>query len=251
MFFELVHRARMLLKDRTSEQIKQGAIILNQIYRAPNFIDPMYQALEQEPIKAQMFGQEIEVVPSFNDVEALYQNIGHITPAEYPKLPHVQWYELFAVLTLSYAEKVCSELHNQATWPSNHFLPKPTDSQINDIAQEYLGLARQALTYAESLRNQETTVKRLISEHKKKAINSKHANKTGAFKNEVLRLYFEKYLTRSNRDAASRILKELADTGTIRIEPHTLFFGEKPVLNTDDPENRIEKWIGEAKKKRL
>src|SRR5687768_5303104 len=154
MFFELVHRARMLLKTRTSEQIKQGALVLNRIHRDPKFVDPMYQALREEPIKTRMFGQEIEVIPSFNDVEALYQNIGNIIPAEYLELPNAQWYELFAVLTLSYAEKVCSELRNQATWPPNHFLPKPSDSQIMNTAEEYLGLARQAITYAETLKHQ-------------------------------------------------------------------------------------------------
>ena len=158
MFFEVVHRARSLLIGRTSEQITQAALVINRIYRDPKFVDPMYQAFGQEPIKTRMFGQEIDAIPSFNDVEALYQNIGNILLAEYQEFPNAQWYELFAVLALSYAEKVCSELHNQATWPSNHFLPKPTDSQINDFAQEYLGLARQAIAYAETLKHQANTV---------------------------------------------------------------------------------------------
>ncbi|MEO6563432.1 MAG: hypothetical protein ABIN99_10390 [Nitrosospira sp.] len=253
MFFEAIHRARSLLKGRTSEFIKTGASVINRIYHDPNFVDPMYQAFEQEPIKTRMFGQAIDVIPSINDVEALYQNIGNVLLAEYREFPDAQWHELFAVLALSYAEKVCSEVHNQATWPPNHFLPKITDSHINDVAQEYLGLAMQAITYAENLRNQEATVKstvqQVISDQKREAVNKRHAKKTGPLKNEVLRLYFEKYTKRSNRDAASRILKELTDTGAIRVEPNTLFFGQEPALNTDEPENRIEKWIGQAKKK--
>lgn len=248
IFFEVVYRARNLLKGRTSEQIKQGALVINRIQRDPNFVDPMYQAFEQEPIKTRMFGRAIEAIRSSNDVEALYQNIGNILLAEHQEFPNAQWHELFAVLALSYAEKVCSELHNQATWPSNHFLPKPTDSQVNDTAQEYLGLAMQALVYAESLSSQEATLKRIISDQMKKAVNKRHA-KTDPFKNDVLRLYFEKYSHCSNREAASRVLKELTDTGIIRVEPNRLFFDQELVLNTDDPENRIEKWIGKAKKK--
>ena len=42
MFFAVVHRARNLLKTRTSEQLKQAALVINRIYRDPKFVDPMY-----------------------------------------------------------------------------------------------------------------------------------------------------------------------------------------------------------------
>jgi len=249
MFFEVVHRARSLLKGRTAEQIKQAALVINQIQRDLKFVDPMYQAFEQEPVKTRMFGQEIDAIPSSNDVEALYQNIGNILLTEYHEFPGAHWYELFAVLVLSYAEKVYSELHNQATWPFNHFLPKPTDSQINDFAQEYLGLARQAITYAETLKHQANTVKRLSSEQNRHAATTRH-KPSKKLKAAVLALYQEKYTNRSNRDAASRILKELITLRKVMHdgETHQLYFENQLVLQTDDPEHRFEIWIGDANK---
>lgn len=249
MFFEVVHRARSLLKGRTSEQIKQGALVINRIRRDPKFVNPMYQAFREEPIRTRMFEQEIDAIPSFTDVEALYQNIGNILLAEYQEFPNAQWYELFGVLALSYAEKVCSELHAQASWPPNHFLPKPTDSQINDFVQEYLGLARQAITYAETLKRQANTVKRLSSKQSRHAAATRH-KPTGKLKSAVLALHKEKYTNRSNRDAASRILKDLITLRKVIHdgETHQLYFENQLVLQTDDPEHRFEIWIGEANK---
>lgn len=40
IFFKSVHRARNLLIGRTSEQIKQTALGINQIQRDPNFVEP-------------------------------------------------------------------------------------------------------------------------------------------------------------------------------------------------------------------
>lgn len=252
MFCEVVHRARSLLIGRTSEQLTQAALVINRIYHDPKFVDPIYQAFREEPIKTRMFGQEIDAILSFTDVEALYQNIGNVLLAEYQEFPTAQWYELFAVLALSYAEKVCSELHNQATWPSNHFLPKPTDSQINDFAQEYLGLARQAITYAETLKHQANTVKRLSSDQNRHAAATRH-KPTGKLKAAVLALHQEKYTNRSNRDAASRILKELITLRKVTHdeETHQLFFENKLVLQTDDPEHRFEIWLGDANKPKV
>ena len=244
MFFELVHRARTLLKDRTSEQAKQGAFVLNRIYQGPGFVDPLYQALEQAPIRTKMFGQEIEVIPSSNDVEALYQNMGNIVLTQDQELPDAQWYELFAVLTLSYAEKLCSELHNQATWPPNHFLPEPTDSQINEYAHEYLGLARQAITYAETLKH-----KRGQKQHAA----AKLHEPSNKLKAAVLVLYQEKYISRSNRDAARRILADLIRLEKVKHdeEAHQLYFEGTIALRGDDPEHQFEIWIGQANKAKV
>lgn len=252
MFFEVVHRARNLLIGRTSEQIKQAALVINRIYRDPKFVDPMYQAFREEPIRTRMFGQEINAIPSFTDVEALYQNIGNVLLVEYQEFPTAQWYELFAVLTLSYAEKVFSELHNQATWPSNHFLPKPTDSQVNDAVQGYLGLAMQAITYAETLKHQANTLKRLSSEQTRHAATTRH-KPSKKLKAAVLALHQEKYTHRSNRDAASRILKDLITLRKVTHdgETHQLYFENQLVLQTDDPEHRFEIWIGDANKPKV
>lgn len=57
----------------------------------------MYQEFEQEPVKTRMFGQESDAIPSSNDVEALYQNIGNVLLAEYQEFLNAQWHELFAV----------------------------------------------------------------------------------------------------------------------------------------------------------
>lgn len=252
MFFELVHRARSLLKGRTSEQIKQGALVINRIYRDPKFVDPLYQAFREEPIRTRMFGQKIDAIPSFTDVEALYKNIGNVLLAEYQEFANAQWYELFAILALSYAEKVCSELHAQASWMPDGWLPKITDSQIDDVAQEYFGLARQAITYAETLKHQQNTVKRLSSEQNRHAATARH-KPTGKLKAAVLALHKEKYTNRSNRDAASRILKELITLRKVTHdwETHQLYFENQLVLQTDDPEHRFEIWIGDANKPRI
>jgi hypothetical protein len=251
MFFKEVHRARNLLKGRTSEEIKQTALVINQIQRDPKFVDPMYQELEQAPVKVPTLGEDVEGFLLSDDVEALYNNIGNILLTEYQEFPYAQWYELFAVLSLSYVEKVCNELHAQAERTLDGPALQNPELFIKNVADECLGLARQARAYAESLFKQETTVKRIISDQKRKAINKRYADKTGPFKEEALRLYEKKYSQCSNREAASRVLKELTMTGAVRVEPHTVFFGSDAALHTDEPEKRIEKWIAEVKKKLL
>lgn len=250
MFIDVVLRARVMLQGRTTEEIKQGAFVINKIARDPAYVDPLWKSLKEPPIKTMLLGKEEEILPSYNDVEALYQNIGNISLVDFPILPNVQWHEVFAILALSYVEMVFYELHSQEAWPPDHWLPRITDAQIDIHAQEYLGLAKQAITFADVLINQTATVRKLASEQTSQAARKRHQSGSGPLKAAVLDIYQEKYTARSNRDAAHRIFEDLTLQGRLAYDGHTtkVNFDNSPALQTDDPEHRFEIWIGRANK---
>ena len=146
IFAELADRARRLVAGRGSDEIKAAARILSEIHRAPGYRDPLSEELKQAPIATMLYGEEVEVIPASNEVEALYKNVGNVPLADYPDFPNGQWHELFAVLALSYMDQICGAVHAQESWQpvvKNKWLekdefPNPfqklTDSEIDRMA---------------------------------------------------------------------------------------------------------------------
>jgi hypothetical protein len=164
----------------------------------------------------------------------------------WPQLPNAQWHELFAILALSYVEKMHHEERQQAECTLPQWMPRLDDTGLNERAYDYLVMAKHALSVSEgllfNLKEQ--------SERGRKAVEVRHKAKTGALKERVIALYAEKHGTRSIRDAASRIMRELIDCGELVIDQSGLgvFFKGQPVLQTDDPQNRLERWIARYRK---
>lgn len=251
MFVELTYRARNILAPYSSKEITAATQAINTIIRDKAFIDPFYEDIKKESIKTKMFGQDYEIVPSTNDIEAIYQNIGRVDLINHISLPGFNWPHVFAAITLFSSELVTDLLHAKASWkPSDILFPAPSDEQITAYVNEFLGDARQAITFAEMLLNQEKNQKRMLSEQNRKAANVRHERASNPLKDAVIEQYNAKYHTRSNRDAAPKIMADLAQDGRLVFDSisHKLFFNNVLALQTDDPEHRFAIWIGKHKK---
>lgn len=263
MFAEIAFRARRMLSSRSTEEIMAAASILTQIHRAPGYKDPLWEELEQGPIPTMMYGEEVQLIASSNEVEALYKNICNVSLSNYSSLREWQWHEMFAVLALSYMDQICALVDAQENWvpdieskwlpgkvQPNPF-PKLTDSFIENKVSDWLILSQQAISFADALQNQEEIVRNLRSAESRQAARIRHEGGSGSLKEAVIGIYQEKYQTRSNRDAARRIFDDLRmqqrliydETGKVIFEGHKS-------LQTDDPEKRFEIWIGQFKRKK-
>ncbi len=249
-FVELTYRARKILADYSVEQISQAALAINKIVRDKAFIDPLIEDLKKESIKTIMFGQEYEIVPSTNDTEAIYENIGRVELSKYIDFPEFEWPHVFATLTLHSSELIAELLNSKATWVPATIFPAPTDEQIVSYANEFYADARQAITFAEMLINQEKNQKRMLSEQNRKAANARHEKGSNQLKDAVILKYKEKYSKRSNRDAAAKVFSDLAEDGRLTFDAtsHKLVFDGLLALQTDEPEHRFAIWIGKYKK---
>lgn len=258
LFVEVAVRARKLLSKRNIDEIHAAAKILSEIHRAPGYIDPLTDELKQPTVSTILFGKETELVNASNEVEALHKNIANVSLAEYSNFPNAEWHELFAILTLSYMEKICGAVYSKENWQSileskwlpgikqeNPF-PKPTDERIDQLANDSLLLAKQAITYAETVHNQEETLRRLRTQESSNAAKARHHNQSGPLKAMVLDYYQQHYQSRSNRDAARRVFETLKHNGILSYDEVSgkLVFQGKVCLQTDDPEKRFEIWIG-------
>lgn len=153
-----------------------------------------------------------------------------------PRLPKLQWYELFAALGI-----VCIA---HAQYIEADMLPLDPHGQESLKASMLAldGMARTTMGYAE----------RLVSQTKKiqsvslSGVQARHAD-SNAFKAAVLALYEKKYRGKfSHRQAAKLISLELEASGDIEYGSgglHLIFQG-KQALCGDDHQNRIQKWIG-------
>ena len=264
LFVEIAARARKLLSNRNVDEIHAAAKILTMIHRAPGFVDPLADELKQPTVSTILFGKETELVVASNEVEALHKNIANVSLAEYSDFPNAAWYELFAVLTLSYMEKICGAVYTKENWQpmleskwlpgikqENPF-PKPTEERIDQLANDSLLLAKQAITYAEMLHSQGEVLRSLRAQESSNAAKKRHHDQSGPLKAAVIECYQQYYQSRSNRDAARRVFADMKQKGLITYDEASgkLMHEGKVCLQTDEPEKRFEIWIGQFKKEK-
>lgn len=247
-FWEVLFRARNILKGRGRADLLAGASILNEIHAYSAFRDPLYACIDNwapQPFRTPD-GSFAEAMPAPDEVDGYVHNMDRIALSDWPQLPNAQWHELFAILALSYVEKMHHEELEQAEGNLPAWMPRLDDAGLNERAYDYLTMANHALSVADGLLN---NLKK-ISERGRKAVEVRHKAKTGAFKGRVIALYAEKHGNRSIRDAASRIMRELIECGELVIDQSGLgvSFNGQPALQTADPQNRVERWIAQYKK---
>lgn len=263
LFAELINRARKLISNRSYDEIHAAAKILSEIHLAEGYKNPLSEELKQPTVSTMLDGKETELVVASNEVEALHKNIGHLSLMQYTDFPAAEWHELFAVLALSYMEKIFSAVHSKDNWQAmieskwlpgikqpNPF-PKPTDEMIDLFANENLFLTQQAITFAETLHGQQQMLKDLRAQESSDAAKKRHQNLSGTLKAIVIDTYHQNYQSRSNREAARRIFSDLIKNGVISYDEISckVLHNSKVSLQTDDPEKRFEIWIGQFKRK--
>jgi len=252
LFTELIYRARKLLEKFSAPEIEEAIHALNEIPKDPAFIDPWQEERKREPILTPMYGTVIGVIPVSNDIEAIFKNIGNIELARYVPLHGFGWAQLFAAWTLFYPELIAAGEQSLKNWPANlQSISKPTAERISQIVQEYLQEATQTITFAELLSEQEALQANLLSARNRNAAKQRTSRTSAPLKDRVLNLYAEKYHSRSNRDASSKIYNELLMLEEIHFNGATnqVLFRNQLALQTDDPQKRFEVWIGQHKKK--
>ena len=102
MFVEQIHRARKILEVFSDDEIKQATLGINQVIKDKLFVDPLWEDFRTEPIPTLINGEVMEIIPSTNDIEAIYKNIGNVMLTHHIKLVGFSWPQVFAAITLYY-----------------------------------------------------------------------------------------------------------------------------------------------------
>ena len=159
MFVEQIHRARKILISFNDEEIKTATVAINKVIIDKSFVNQRWEDLKSEPIPTLINGEMMDIVPSTNDIEAIYKNIGNVALIDHIHLPGFSWPQVFAAITLYYPELIMELLETQANWKSEHIKRQISDEQIISFANEFIQDAKQAITIAELLLNQNSMQK--------------------------------------------------------------------------------------------
>lgn len=246
MFVEEVIRARRILNGFSSEDIANIALAINKLIRDKNFIDPTDEDLRSPTTKVPMFGQVFEIYPSTNNIEGIYKNINNVDLSEYMPTANTSWEHVFATLCLFYCELISSYLFSRENWKPENIFPQITTDQIMNRAKEFMQEARQAITYAEIQQNQPKILREYKTNVARTAAKKRYSPDLDPLKTLVFNEYEKKFYKKSNREASKLILESLSAQGLIQIDTKTnhITFNGKVVLRSDDPEKRIEIWLG-------
>ncbi|MCB1938896.1 MAG: hypothetical protein KDE64_06815 [Rhodocyclaceae bacterium] len=246
--FEPLYKARQLLSHRSKQEVAQIGEALDMLWRAPGFTPrspeefsnspPMQLALES--------GEIVEAWPHPDEVAVLEARIDAVDVSAIGGPPHLKKHELFAALALTFIEQSCV-LEDRLKKQTETSLFPINEIYVLEQAQHFGTIASRAVSIAERLR----------AEDKKHQTRSSLGGTsrqivTKQLKEHVLKLHDELFLGRSARDAATRILAILKNDGSIETgSGNRLYYAGSPALNTDDPNKRLEKWIGDHRKTRL
>lgn len=247
VFFDPLYQARQLLQDRSADEIRLAADLLEQIRRNPSFKHPESSLMTTPAMPVSLeTGEIVEAWPAPNHVDALLHNVGCEKLKDLPRLRGLTWHELFAVQALLFIDEACVEETYLVSEDRPEWL-RPTEAQCQDQAQEYAAWAKQAVSIAIRLRD-EYTVQRTRTQ--RGGLKRQAASKS--IKDAVITLYAQSYTSRSNRDAASRIVAAFEKEGRLRRDGpgNQIYFDGVRALNTDEPERRFEMWIGEYRRNR-
>lgn len=236
--FEPLYLARQLLSDRTREEVRVIAQILDKNRITTNI--PATRPTEsgnpamQVPLES---GEVVEAWPAPDEVTLLQASMASLNllpPGANSKLkPH----ELFAVLALTFIDQACME-EQRFTDSSAPAWARPTNDVLTQQIESYALQASRATAVANGL-----YAAQLAQRAEKSMAGQARHKGTKALKTAVQALYAEKYQNRSKRDAARRIYDELSRNGSITtIESRVSFQGEIALHNAD-PAHQFERWL--------
>lgn len=251
-YVELIHRARKLLTNFSSNQLKLAIEELNYFIRHQDFKHPHFDWHSTETIRVIDQGQNLDIIPTDNTIQAIYSNIKNVSLSNFELLSQFSWSQIFAMMTIYYAELIATSVHTIENWVENSIFKKPTFEIVLKRAKEKLPEAYQALAYAEVLSDQEYLFEVLKTEKARQAILKRYSDKYSPLRKKVESIYLETYQSQSARSAASKIFEKLISEELILFDEATnrLSYESKVVLQTDDPTKQFEKWIGKFKQSR-
>lgn len=245
LFEDQLKRARDLLAHRTPAQVAYALESLDWM------LEEGGERLEEYALEVCNTEGECYV----NRTKALKHLQAVFDIAEQESLPNASWVDYFAVLAIAYVAEMVNELetaNRPSNWESNYGLKDPelksnTSDSIRYVQIEWALESMEAVCYAEHLNwiadaNNRTEVDlEALRQEAHKDLSSKGGKKRVArykpLKENILAHHDAHYANRSARNAAKRIYEDLASE-------------INAVLNTEDPEKQIEKWLGQHRRKK-
>lgn len=249
-YVELIHRARKLLSNFSSDQIKLAIEELNSFVRHPNFKSPLFDVDFSVTIPVTDRGQDLQIIPADNTVQALYSNINNVSLASFKLLSQFSWSQIFAMITIYYAEIIAGFVYRIENWEEHPLFTKPTIETALRRARENLPEAHQALAYAEVLSDQKYLFEVLKTEKARNALRKKYSERYSPLRTKIESLYLDSYQRHSVRAAAHKIYDVLVAQELVVFDERTnkLTYEGKDALQNDDPIKQFEKWIGILKR---
>jgi len=151
------------------------------------------------------------------------------------EFPEATWPEYFALLALAHIGEYVSTIKEHHPGIDISVLNPELGHNYVDVAVE----AMDALGEADALEREKRVRLETLKEGRKAGASHAAKQRLAPYHSvriKCLKIYDDKYSSRSNRDAAHRIFK------------NDLTEEERSVFHSDDPAHQIEKWIGDHRK---
>jgi hypothetical protein len=223
-FGDQLQRARALLAKRTQEEIRYAFESIDWLLRKGSDWH-FYEAIagaDHEPV----FVNRVKALRCLVDKVDLWGQ------ADFPDATWSEYFAALAVVTVAEALYEYTDGARQLPPGATHDSAK-LGRILSDLAIE----AMDAVSFAEGLFMRDQVKQQDRKERGSKG-GKKRVKRFNELKNKVLKIYWEKYTNRSNRDAAKRIWEnEITDE-------------DRAILSPDDPVRRLAIWIGDGKKHR-
>lgn len=229
-FGDQLDRAREILKYRSYDELAYGIESLDWMLRKGSelFLSGLDEAFKTKNI---VYSNRVKAIQHFKD---------NIDLDNQDSFPDAKWSEYFALLTFAYITETIY-LNNSEQQSGTSELDKIFEESVKQNIQ--LKTTEHAIESMDAIANAEglLAVEDLIKQHNE--ILQKRGGKGGKMrgskfnhlKDTCLNIYTDKYTSRSNSDAAKRIVKELTQE-------------DLSVLTTDEPDKTIARWISSHKK---
>ncbi|MES9934746.1 MAG: hypothetical protein ABW162_18230 [Candidatus Sedimenticola sp. PURPLELP] len=225
-YLELVAiRARQILKTRSEEQVVSALDVVDWILDEGNEA----QSEDMMEVLSEDSDQDSYV---HTDAKALRLFMPRFDIKGQEAFPNATWEEYFAILALAQVGEVINSSVSDPMMdmPKNIVTRSDVEAWVKGSQLEQLLEATETIGVAEFLAEEKSDLARAGKRGGKQ-----RAAKFEALKTHVKQTWQANHQQRSNRDAARRIWHETPD--------HL-----KKVLITDEPEKRLEIWIGKWKK---
>lgn len=238
---------------RTRQDLETIAGVLEVIWRYPGFTHHRLGDESQPPMPLTLEdGTVRDCWPEPNDIDLLQSNLPDVDLSQFDEPADLQAFELFGVLALHFIHMAHVEEGRALNSKTPDWI-RVSESHLADLIDEYAADAKQAIVAA----NQSRVLARVQGQQRlERAREAGRARHKAALplKSAVSDLYAllasDQGDNQSNRRAAIRIMADLEKSGRLhRPNDIDLHFDGQLALRTDDPLKRIEKWIGQIRRR--
>jgi len=225
--WDQLERAQAILKGRNNYQISQALESLDWMFRRGD-----------ELLFKEALASEREQGTFVSRVKSLSCLVDHINISDIDDFPEPSWADYFATLTIACAVEALWSYNNPSKdlppdiakmVPNYHAIQEHHQTEVVLEAMDAVGHAERYFALDEAEKGNK---KRRQENGRKGGIQRMNMRPFVAVRTRVISIYQERYTQLSNRKAARLIWK------------HDLTEDEKAIFETDDPQNRLERWIG-------